>query len=91
MPCGVLLESGGLADVIPDLLDKLEEPSGSRVIYDTDPERLVKRIVKILDDESKDLKLGKVKEEWMIKASICDPLAGKHGFKKGKTDTKRTG
>jgi uncharacterized protein (TIGR00725 family) len=91
MPCGVLLGSGGLADVIPELLQKLEEPSGSIVILDTDPERLVKKIVKILDEQNSDLHVGKIAEEWLVKASICDPLAGKFGFTNGNKLTNRKG
>jgi uncharacterized protein (TIGR00725 family) len=81
MPCGVLLGTGGLADFIPKLLEELEEPAGSRVIFDTDPDRLVAKIIAILDEETKDIKLGPLEDEWMIKASICEPLAGKYGFK----------
>ncbi len=83
MPCGVLLGSGGLADVIPELLEKLEEPAGSIIIFDTDPERLVKKIIAVLDEQTKDLHLEDLQDEWMIKASICEPLAGKYGFKTG--------
>ncbi len=80
MPCGVLLGSGGLADVIPELLEKLEEPSGSRVFFDTDPVKLVQKIVSVLEEETSDIKLDELKEQWMVKASVCEPLAGKHGF-----------
>lgn len=83
MPCGVLLGSGGLADFIPELLEKLEEPAGSRVFFDTDPDRLVAKLIAVLDEESKDLVLGPIEDEWMIKASICEPLAGKYGFQNG--------
>ncbi len=91
MPCGVLLGTGGLADFIPELLEQLEEPAGSRVIFDTDPERLVKKIVTILDEETKDLKLKSLEEEWMIKASICEPIAGKYGFTAGSSKSTRMG
>jgi uncharacterized protein (TIGR00725 family) len=91
MPCGVLLGSGGLADVIPDLLERLEEPAGSIVVFDTDPHVLVKKIVKILDEKNKDLHLKNVEEEWMVKASICEPLAGKYGFQNGELKSKRQG
>jgi uncharacterized protein (TIGR00725 family) len=80
MPCGVLLGTGGLADFIPKLLEELEEPAGSRVIFDTDPDRLVAKIIAILDEETVDIDLGPLEDEWMIKASICEPLAGKYGF-----------
>ena len=91
MPCGVLLGSGGLADTIPDLLEKLEAPSGSIVIYDTDPHKLVKKMVAILDEQSKDLHVGKLAEEWATKSSICGPLAGQHGFKSGDQKSTRMG
>jgi uncharacterized protein (TIGR00725 family) len=91
MPCGVLLGSGGLADTIPDLLKSLEAPQGSLVVFDTDPERLVKKIVEILDDMNHDIKTDQLKEEWMIKASICEPLAGKYGFTTGQKRTNRMG
>ena len=47
--CGVLLGSGGLADYIPTLLEHIEAPGAKEVIYDTDPERLVDKIIAALD------------------------------------------
>lgn len=47
--CGVLLGSGGLADYTPTLLENIEAPGAKDVIYDTDPERLIQRIVEALD------------------------------------------
>lgn len=91
MPCGVLLGSGGVADLVPDLLEKLEEPSGSRVIFDTDPEKLVKKIIAMLDEDTKGLDLASAKEKWMVKSSICEPLAGKYGFESGKQNSTRAG
>ncbi len=91
MPCGVLLGSGGLADVIPELMEKLEEPAGSKVFFDTDPDRLVKKIIAELDNQNKDIKLDELKEEWMVKASICEPLAGHYGFKIGKSKSDSSG
>lgn len=46
---GVLLGSGGLADYIPTLLQNIEAPDVKNVIYDTDPVRLVNKIIKALD------------------------------------------
>jgi len=54
-PCGVLLGSGGTADLIPGLMEKLEPPDRDLVIYDDDPERLVKRLIDILDKKYKDI------------------------------------
>ncbi len=90
MPCGVLLDSGGLADFIPKLLEQLEEPAGSRVFYDTDPEKLVKKIVEALDETNGDINASAIKEEWLVKASICEPLAGKHGFTDSNSSTKKS-
>src|SRR4029079_3854064 len=41
MPCGVLIGSGGAADVIPALMKVLPPPANDLVVYDDDPERLV--------------------------------------------------
>ncbi len=91
MPCGVLLGSGGLADAIPGIIEQLELPAGSIVLFDTDPVALVKKIVSVLDEQNKDIKVDSTKEEWMVKASVCDPLAGKHGFKSGAQQSNRMG
>lgn len=55
--CGILLGSGGTADEIPKLMEMLEPPHRSLVIYDDDPERLVKKIVAALQEKHKDIKL----------------------------------
>ena len=47
--CGVLLGSGGLADYTATLLQHIEAPGGKDVIYDTDPARLVAKVVAALD------------------------------------------
>src|SRR5260221_529195 len=46
-PCGVLLGSGGTADAIPNLMKLLPPPHHDLVIYDDDPIRLVKKMVKL--------------------------------------------
>ncbi len=67
-PCGVLTDSGGTADQIPKLMAALEPPSESLVVYDDDPERLVKRIVDILDDKYADIyrQLEHYDEHWFL-------------------------
>jgi uncharacterized protein (TIGR00725 family) len=47
--CGVLLGSGGLADYIPTLLKNIEAPGANEIIYDTDPDRLVEKVIAALD------------------------------------------
>lgn len=66
-PCGVLVGSGGTADVIPQLMQILEPPHKNLVIYDDNPENLVKRIIEILDIEDKDLHVDmKKNEHWYM-------------------------
>lgn len=67
-PCGVLTDSGGAADQIPKLVEALELPDDSLVLYDDDPERLVKRIVAILDEKNADIvdQLKHHDQQWFI-------------------------
>lgn len=53
---GVLLGSGGLADYIPTLLENIEASGAKEIIYDTDPIRLVGKIIKALDARYADFK-----------------------------------
>jgi uncharacterized protein (TIGR00725 family) len=52
--CGVLLGSGGLADYTPVLLENIEAPGAKDVIYDTDPARLVQKVIDALDKKYAD-------------------------------------
>jgi len=52
--CGVLLGSGGLADYTPTLLEHIEAPGARDIIYDTDPKRLVKKVIEALDKKYAD-------------------------------------
>lgn len=47
--CGVLLGSGGLADFSKTLLENIEAPGAKDVVYDTDPVRLVQKVIVALD------------------------------------------
>lgn len=53
---GVLLGSGGLADYVPTLLQNIEAPGAKDVIYDTDPVRLVSKVITALDVKYADFK-----------------------------------
>ena len=53
--CGILLGSGGLADYAKVLLDNVEAPGVGGVIYDTDPDRLVERVIEALDKKYTDI------------------------------------
>ncbi|MFI5212686.1 MAG: hypothetical protein ACHQTE_01870 [Candidatus Saccharimonadales bacterium] len=52
--CGVLLGSGGLADYTPILLQNIEAPGAKDIIYDTDPTRLVQKVIDALDKKYAD-------------------------------------
>lgn len=66
MPCGVLTGSGGTADIIDELMERLEPVNKEMVIFDDNPERLVKRIVAILDKEYKDINTTAISEQWLL-------------------------
>lgn len=68
-PCGVLLGSGGTADLIPELMKTLEPPQNDLVIYDNDPDRLVKRIVELLDKKYEDIhkQLVSYDQAWFLR------------------------
>lgn len=71
-PCGVLLKSGGTADLIPELMKTLEPPDGDLVIYDENPARLVHRIVQLLDKKYEDIRENVEHDEhWYLRR---DPL-----------------
>lgn len=55
IPCGVLLGSDGTADIIPQLMDTLEPPHKSRVLFSNNPDELVDKLIKLLDIEHMDL------------------------------------
>ncbi len=54
--CAVLLGSGGLADFIPTLIDRISTPAKQDILFDTDPERIVKRVVEVLNKRYADFK-----------------------------------
>jgi hypothetical protein len=67
-PCGVLIGSGGTADLIPGLMKTLEPPD-DLVIYDSDPDRLVHKLIKILDEKYADLRETIAHDEhWFLQA-----------------------
>lgn len=52
--CGVLLGSGGLADYVKTLLENVQAPGARDVIFDTDPETLVTKVIAALDEKYSD-------------------------------------
>jgi uncharacterized protein (TIGR00725 family) len=79
-PCGILLGSGGTADLIPELMKSLQAPDNDLVIYDTDPQKLIKRMVAILDEKYEDIKQQlKRDEHWYLRRDLMQsppPRAG---------------
>ena len=47
--CAVRLGSGGLANFVPELLENIETPGAKTIIYESDPELLVQRVIEALD------------------------------------------
>lgn len=55
-PCGILMGSGGTADLIPQLMEILEPPQKNLVIYSDNPEDLVNKIITILNKNYTDIR-----------------------------------
>lgn len=66
MPCGVLLGSGGTADMIPELMERLEPPHRKMVVFDDNPERLVQKVIKMLDEDHKGIDTKTLINQWFI-------------------------
>lgn len=77
-PCGILLGSGGTADIIPELMQRLQAPEDDLVIYDDDPERLVKRLIEVLDRKYADIhqQLKRQNIEWYMHETDKNVRAG---------------
>lgn len=67
-PCGVLLGSGGTADAIPALMNSLDPPADSFVVYSYDPVELVNLVVTELDKKYSDIhdQLERFDEYWFL-------------------------
>lgn len=68
IPCGVLLGSGGAADIIPELVEKLSAPNKQMILFDDNPERLVDRIIELLEQEIGDIDTKSLATEWFLKS-----------------------
>ncbi len=77
-PCGVLIGSGGTADLIPQLMEILEPPAHDLVIYDEDPERLIQRIIEVLNEKYADIEadLERYNASWFMHPKPKQPHAG---------------
>lgn len=52
--CAILLGSGGVADYTKTLLGRIKAPGAADIIYDTDPTRIVKKVIVALQDKYSD-------------------------------------
>lgn len=77
-PCGILTGTGGTADQIPKLIEALEPPDQSQIIYDDNPERLVKRLLEVLDMKNADIhkQLARHDERWFLGKPAPKPRRG---------------
>ncbi len=66
-PCGILINSTGAADIIPELMKVLDPPDQHLVIYDENPENLINRMVNILDEKYADVRTQLERDEhWFL-------------------------
>lgn len=66
MPLGILTGTGGTADMAQAMVDNLEPPRRNLIVFDDDPERLVNTIIKMLDEEYKDIDLKDELARWYL-------------------------
>lgn len=79
-PCGILLGSGGTADLIPELMKSLQAPDNDMVIYDTDPKKLIHRMVLLLDEKYKDIhEQLKRDEHWYLRRDLTQSPPSRAG------------
>jgi uncharacterized protein (TIGR00725 family) len=53
-PIGVLIGTGGVSDELANILRAAHHPRSHHIVFDSDPERLVKKVVKMLKEEDKE-------------------------------------
>lgn len=77
-PCGVLIGSGGTADIIPELVKVLDPHQADMVVYDERPDRLVSKLIAILDEKYADIHhhLRTYDEQWFLNEGELRPHAG---------------
>ena len=49
-PIGILVGTGGTADMIEDIINKAHRGKG-KIVYDADPKNLVKKVIELIDQE----------------------------------------
>lgn len=51
-PTGVLIGSGGVADMVKEIVGKARRGAG-KIVYDSDPKKLIEKLLKLVDKEKK--------------------------------------
>ncbi len=69
--CGILTGSDGTADMIEILMENLEGVNRDNVIYDSDPEKLVEKVISRLDRDYKDMDTKVLAACWYLNDD-CD-------------------
>lgn len=72
MPCGILLGSGGTADLLPEILERLNEAAKAPIFMDDNPERLVQKIIDCLDKEFGDIDTQDYAQHWYLSNHVDD-------------------
>jgi hypothetical protein len=77
MPCGFLVGSGGAADLIPDLMEKLEVPHKNMIIFDEDPEQLVQKVIAKLDELNHGIDTAALANKWFLSGEESQQTSNK--------------
>jgi len=48
---GVLENSGGITDYLPNIVDHIDKDTGARLIYKSDPEKLVDKLITAYEEQ----------------------------------------
>jgi hypothetical protein len=71
-PQGVLTGTGGMADMMPEIIDKAHRGQG-KIVYDADPEKLVDKLVALIQEDEK------VKYDRRVDPPVNSSGAGRKG------------
>ena len=80
IPCGVLIGSGGVADIIPEIIDHLGlTKTGQLVVFDSDPERLVAKVLAQLETDYADLTEAEIAAHEETFKDLANRLGSRRG------------
>ncbi|HID81517.1 MAG TPA: YHS domain-containing protein [Chromatiales bacterium] len=48
---GVLENSGGITDSLPDIVDRIDKDTGAKLVYESDPEKLVDKLITAYEEQ----------------------------------------